>query len=141
DQPIDLVGSIFPDGHEALRFDGSGGYVRLPSFTLGGALTLEARVKSDDVQANYARVFDFYDGSGLNRLSVYWYGTSGQMGFGLDASYWHEIISTAVFPQGRWVHVAATVDESGMGALYWDGQVVASGWLGGVAAASHPHPY
>src|SRR5262249_40455356 len=65
DQPIDLVGSIFPDGHEALRFDGSGGYVRLPSFTLGGALTLEAWVKSDDVQANYARVFDFYDGSGL----------------------------------------------------------------------------
>jgi hypothetical protein len=59
---IDLgAPSIFPDGHEALQFDGSGSFVQLPSLTLGGALTLEAWVESDNVHANFARVFDFGD--------------------------------------------------------------------------------
>src|SRR5262249_32542727 len=53
-QAIDLgASSIFPDGHEALHFDGSGSHVQLPSFSLGGALTLEAWVKSDNIRAGW----------------------------------------------------------------------------------------
>jgi hypothetical protein len=129
---IDLgAPSIFPGGHQALQFDGSGSFVQLPSFTLGGALTLEAWVESDNVHANFARVFDFGDGQAPNHLIVYWNGDSGQMGWGVNDQNgnWHAITTTEVFPQGQWVHVAATVDDQGNGALYWDGQLVASGML------------
>src|SRR5262249_59323106 len=37
------------------------------------------------------------------------------------------VVTTKIFPQGRWVYVAATVDDQGNGALYWDGQLVATG--------------
>ena len=131
DQAIDLGagGSIFPDGHEALQFDGSGGYVKLPSFTLGGALTLEAWVRSDNVHANGARIFDFGDGEGPDNLIVYWDGSTGRMAWDIHdpGGNWRSIETDRVFPQGQWVHVAATVDDQGNAALYWDGELVASG--------------
>ena len=67
------------DDEEGLTFDGSGGYVNLPSFNLGGALTIEAWVKSDNVYANWARVIDFGDGEGPNNIALEWYGNTGQM--------------------------------------------------------------
>src|SRR5262249_33641546 len=80
---------------------------------------------------------------GPNNLIVYWDGDSGRMGWGIDDQDggWHAITTDLDFPQGRWVHVAATVDAQGNGALYWDGQVVASGPLAVPPAAARGHPF
>jgi hypothetical protein len=129
--------------HRGLEFDGSGSYVQLPSFPLGGAMTVEAWVKSDNVYASYARVFDFGAPFGGSNIIAYWYGTSGQMGFGVNDQYggWNYIETNAVFPQARWVQVAATVDGDGHGAIYWDGQQVASGFVGIPPVESRPNQY
>jgi hypothetical protein len=121
------ISTSSPVQSTSLSFDGSGSYVQLPSFSLGGAITFEAWVESDNVQANWARVFDFADGPGVNEIALTWVGQSGLMAlfdYGNGGGY---LQTSAVFPQGRWVHVAATVDDQGNGAIYWDGLQVASG--------------
>ena len=37
------------------------------------------------------------------------------------------IETTDVFPENQWVHVAATVDDSGNGKIYWNGELKAEG--------------
>jgi hypothetical protein len=132
-QAIDLgAPSIFPGGHEALQFDGSGGYVQLPSFSLGGAFTAKAWVESENVHANWARIIDFGDDVWHNSIALTWVADSGLMRL-----YWYDAGGTAyaittsdVFPQGQWVHVAATIDSQGNAAIYWDGKQVAAGSTG-----------
>jgi hypothetical protein len=76
-------------------------------------------------------VVDFGNGAGNENIFLAWPGTSGQMTWSTwNQNGWASYLTTnAVFPQGRWVHVAATVDEAGLGKIYWDGQQVASGTM------------
>jgi hypothetical protein len=141
-----LGNRIFAYGQHPLagvNFDGSGSYVQLPSFPLGGPMTVEAWVESDNVHASWARVLDFGVPYGGNNILFTWYWTTGQMFWGMNdqSGNWHNILTTAVFPQGRWVYVAATVDAEGNGAIYWDGQQVASGYVGAAPVESRPDQY
>src|SRR5262249_53202948 len=104
----------------------------LPSFPIGGPLTVEAWVESDNVNAFWARVFDFGDGAVANNIVLAWQGATGQMALLVadPSGGFHTITTTAVFPQNTWVHVAATIDEGGNGAIYWNGALVASGSVG-----------
>ena len=113
---------IFSTGHD-LRFDGSGNYVQLPSFPVGGSLTFEAWVESDDVHAGWSRIFDFSDGPGNHELDLDWYWTTGTMSMGVQDqdNNWTGLGTSAVFPQGQWVHVAVTIDDQGNSVIYWNG--------------------
>ncbi len=119
---------IVASGYD-LTFDGTGGYVRLPSFPLGGGMTFEAWVESENVYASWARVFDFGDGPGSNEIDLAWNWTSGTMGLGVQDQdgNWTGIGTLNVFPQSQWVHVAVTIDSQGNAAMYWNGQEEASG--------------
>jgi hypothetical protein len=142
-----LGNAIFGNGADvlghALGFDGTGSYVQLPSFPLGGAITVEAWVESENVYANYARVVDFGVPFGGSNIILNWVGTSGQMSWGINdqSGGWQSIQTSAVFPQGQWVHVAATVDAQGNGAIYWDDQLVAAGFVGVPPVESRPDQY
>ena len=131
------------DGPAGLRFDGSANHVELPSFAIGGAMTVEAWVESDNVHASWARVIDFGNGAGDENIVLAWDADSGQMTWDVFDVYGNAfgVTTTAVFPQGRWVHVAATVDAQGNGAIYWDGQLVASGAMIAPPAATRTHQY
>ncbi|HKI21136.1 MAG TPA: LamG-like jellyroll fold domain-containing protein, partial [Isosphaeraceae bacterium] len=122
---------IFANGldHGGLRFDGPGGQVQVPSFPLGGAMTVEAWVDAGNVHASWARVIAFGDGLGVNDIELGLWADTGQMVWSVKDPYGglHWITTDAVFPGGRWVHVAATIDIQGNGAIYWNGQQVAAG--------------
>jgi hypothetical protein len=113
----------------AVGFDGIDDYIQAPSTpVLGGAVTVEAWVKSANVFANWARVIDFSNGPNMDNIIFGWQGNSGRL-------YWEtyrngtsiQLVSPTVFPQNQWVHVAAVNDGNGMGFLYINGVLVASG--------------
>jgi hypothetical protein len=113
----------------AVRYDGSDDYIQVPaSLVVGGAITVEAWVKSANVFAPWARIIDFSNGPDTDNIIFGWQGNSGRL-------YWetHQgtqtqmLIAPTVFPQNQWVHVAAVNDGNGMGFLYINGVLVASG--------------
>src|SRR5262249_14613901 len=66
--------AIVADGRDTptpvgkLQFDGSGSYVQVPSFPLGGPITVEAWVKTDNLSASFARILDFGTNYGGNNI-------------------------------------------------------------------------
>jgi WD40 repeat protein len=126
----DATGPTAGDSRPALQLDGVDDFVRLPAFPLGGELTIEAWVKNRNVRANYARILDFGYGRSSNNIILGWEADSGCMLWEIyngGSSRNLRIISPEVFPQDRWVHVAAVVKAAGEGTIYWDGSSVASG--------------
>jgi hypothetical protein len=113
----------------AVGFDGTDDYIQVPStLVVGGAITIEAWVKSANVFAPWARVIDFSNGPNLDNIVFGWQGGSGHLYF---ETYRNgqtiQLVSPTVFPQNQWVHVAAVNDGNGMGFLYINGVLVASG--------------
>ncbi|GAB4532484.1 MAG: hypothetical protein Tsb0014_16970 [Pleurocapsa sp.] len=124
-------GFILKPTSPSLSFDGVDDYVFLPATaTDSGAFTVEAWVYSENVNRNWARVIDFGNGAGSDNLLLAWEGTSGKMRWDIRNGNQSSFITTAdVFPENEWVHVAATVDNSGNAAIYWNGQLKASGTI------------
>jgi hypothetical protein len=113
----------------APRFDGADDYIQVPStLVVGGAITIEAWVKSTNVVAPWARVIDFSNGPNLDNIIFGWMGNSGHLYF---ETYRNGqtimLVTPMVFPQNQWVHVAAVNDGNGMGFIYINGVLVASG--------------
>jgi hypothetical protein len=113
----------------AIGFDGADDYMRVPSsLVVGGAITVEAWVKSANVFAPWARVIDFANGPNQDNIILGWQGGSGHVYF---ETYRNgqtiALAAPTVFPQNQWVHVAAVNDGNGMGFLYINGVLVASG--------------
>jgi hypothetical protein len=110
-------------------FDGTDDYIQVPSsLVLGGAVTIEAWVKSANVFANWARVADFGNGPNADNIIFGWMANSGHL---YAETYRNgqsvKVIAPNVFPQNQWVHVAMVNDGNGMGFLYINGTLVASG--------------
>jgi hypothetical protein len=111
------------------RFDGADDYVQAPSsLVVGGAITIEAWVKSANVFANWARVIDFANGPNLDNIIFGWMANSGRLYF---ETYRNgqtiALVTPTVFPQNQWVHVTAVNDGNGTGYIYINGVLVVSG--------------
>jgi DUF1680 family protein len=111
----------------AVNLNGTNGYVALPSGILAGAtnfsVALWVRV---DVLANWARVFDFGSGSGVNMFLTARSGT-GTARFAITATGAggeQRIDAPAALPAGAWTHVAVTRNAN-LGVLYVNGAEVA----------------
>jgi DUF1680 family protein len=111
----------------AVNLNGTNGYVALPSGILSGAtnfsVALWVRV---DVLTNWARVFDFGSGTGVNMFLVARSGT-GTARFAITATGAggeQRIDAPAALPAGAWTHVAITRNGN-LGVLYVNGAEVA----------------
>ncbi|GAB3831303.1 beta-L-arabinofuranosidase domain-containing protein [Dactylosporangium cerinum] len=111
----------------AVNLNGSNGYVALPSGILSGAtnfsVALWVRV---DVLANWARVFDFGSGTGVNMFLTARSG-SGTARFAITATGAggeQRIDAPTALPAGAWTHVAVTRNGN-LGVLYVNGAEVA----------------
>jgi hypothetical protein len=116
----------------APAFDGTGGrndYAQVPSaLVVGGAITVEAWVKNNNVLAPWARIIDFASGPDTNNIIFGWQGNSGHLYFEThNGTQTNMLVTPDLFPQGQWVHVAAVNDGNGMGFVYINGVPVASG--------------
>jgi hypothetical protein len=113
----------------AAGFDGTDDYIQVPStLVVGGAITVEAWVKSANVFANWARVIDFANGPSMDNIIFGWMANTGHLYF---ETYRNgqtiALVTPTVFPQNQWVHVAAVNDGNGMGFIYINGVLAASG--------------
>ncbi len=111
----------------AVNLNGTNGHVALPSGILAGAtnfaVALWVRV---DVLANWARVFDFGSGTGVNMFLTARSG-SGTARFAITATGAggeQRIDAPSALPAGAWTHVAVTRNAN-LGALYVNGAEVA----------------
>jgi fibronectin type 3 domain-containing protein len=113
----------------AAGFDGTDDYVQVPStLVVGGAITIEAWIKAANVFAAWARVIDFARGPDTDNIIFGWQSNSGHLYFEThQGTNTQMLIAPTVFPQNQWVHVAAVNDGNGMGFLYINGMLVASG--------------
>jgi hypothetical protein len=126
----DYIGEVF----DAVRLDGEGGYVNLPpsSVDFSGGLTIEAWIDPtvEGVNASWARVVDFSNGSANDNFFVGRNGINDSVAFGV---YNGNISPPAIIsPQGslatnQWQHIAVTEDGSGNVNLYIDGVLAGTG--------------
>ncbi len=140
-----ISGPEWSDGKDngALQFGGIDGYVQLPAFNLSQAVTVEAWVYAENSLANSSRIMDFGNGSANNNIILAFSGTTGKM---VLATYQGtvsggSIITTDIFPQNQWVHVAAVVNGYGNGSIYWDGVLKKTGIVGIPLSLSRTNQY
>jgi hypothetical protein len=111
----------------AVNLNGTNGYVSLPAGILAGATNFSvAGWVRVDALANWARVFDFGSGTGVNMFLVARSG-SGTARFAITATGAggeQRIDAPAALPVGAWTHVAVTRDNN-LGVLYVNGAEVA----------------
>ena len=112
----------------ALEFDGIDSYFQVPEFKFGGPLTIAAWVYVRDTYANFARIIDFGNGPESDNIVLCQWSTTGQMGISIRrGGNEMTLLTNELIPSNQWVHVAAVVDQNGIGYIYWNGSLVASG--------------
>ncbi|WP_211825544.1 tandem-95 repeat protein [Kistimonas asteriae] len=138
DNGMTLTGSAtWGTGHDgsgtAFEMDGTSGAGELSGLQTGGAMTVSAWVRFDSFGQNWSRVFDFGDGPSADNILLGHVTTTNDLGFQVrdgDGTA-HTLTIDNFFTAGEWVHVAATVDSSGLMTVYKDG-VEAGTLQGGV---------
>ncbi|KEQ17775.1 tandem-95 repeat protein [Endozoicomonas numazuensis] len=137
---LSLSGSAgFGTGHNgsgtAFEMDGSSGAGEISGLSLGGALSISAWVKFDSFSQSWSRIVDFGDGAANNNIVLAHVGTSNDLAFEIydgSGSADGVLHISDFFTQGEWVHVTATVDESGAMRVYKNGELAGENLDGAV---------
>ena len=113
---LGAVGGLTSDTDAAMSFDGSTGYVSLPSgfsdFT--GGLTIEAWIYPTST-GSWARVVDLGNGPASDNVFLARVGTTSDLTFGVSIGSSSALGTTAsnVLVLNTWQYVAATMDSAG----------------------------
>lgn len=127
-------GGPYP-GADAPRFDGSGDHVDLPNLSAdySNGYTIAVWVNPSTFVASGEWQVFLNMSNGPNDDEI-WFGWVGSSGLQLyvtdttDGNWGHTIEDNTGFTPGEWVHCVATVDASGYGTLYRNGEVTKSGF-------------
>ncbi|MBE9220315.1 LamG-like jellyroll fold domain-containing protein, partial [Dolichospermum flos-aquae] len=127
----------------ALSFNGVNNYVEVPSSAaLSLNTTVEAWVYTDSANRTWQRIFDFGNGPANNNV---WLGFQGNTGLieleNFQGNTSNAILTSEVFPEKQWVHVAAVIDDSGNASIYWNGELKASGNVGTISNVTRTNCY
>ena len=108
----------------ALDFDGNDDYGELTGVETGGAMTFSTWVNYDSFN-HWSRIFDFGDGAAQNNILLANQGTTNNLVFEVHADGASHRLSIANFWQANtWMHITATLEESGRMRVYRDGILV-----------------
>ncbi|MBW4569795.1 MAG: LamG domain-containing protein [Tolypothrix carrinoi HA7290-LM1] len=116
-------------GHQVMQFDGTDDYIQLPakSIDFSQGFTVEAWVYYNSFK-NFSRIIDFGSGSGQDNILFTNAGTTGKLALYIYRGTTSQSIEIAdVLEIGKWVHLAATIDSSGNGKLFKNGQEIKNG--------------
>ena len=117
-----------PDGGVSLEFDGTGTGATMDTVTFGGAVTISAWARFDDLSGgNWQRVYDFGNGASNNVILF------GQMANTDDVRFevWNGGTQTTldianVIVEGEWAYWTTSVALDGTMSVYKDGVLVGS---------------
>ncbi|MCA2665541.1 MAG: hypothetical protein IM486_22235 [Microcystis sp. M114S2] len=110
-------------------FDGVDDYVSLSEINhnFSEGITVEAWVWYDSIQSS-SRIIDFGNGSAADNIVFTNDGTSNDLAFFIfQEGKVQSIKAIGALETGKWLHLAATVDDSGTAKLYKNGLEVQSG--------------
>jgi hypothetical protein len=114
-------------------FDGSTGYIRLPSRTLDftKGVTFEGWSRHDSFSQSWARILELgnTDGSGSNNIAVARNGITSNFSYYSRDSTPSTITVPNFFVLNQWVHVAVVHEGSGNVSIYKNGVVVFTGTM------------
>jgi len=114
-------------GVPTIAFDGANDYISFENAGISGDFTLEALIYVTQNQT-WSRVMDMGNGAASDNIVFGFFGGSYQL---FMESYiggaGGNFTVPSTFPTGVWKHVAAVNNGAGMGYLYMDGVLVASG--------------
>ncbi|WP_257293046.1 cadherin domain-containing protein, partial [Endozoicomonas sp. ONNA1] len=113
------------NGSNVFEMVGTHGSGEISGLELGGAMTISAWVKYDSLSQNWSRIVDFGDGPGSNNILLTHVGTSETLAFEIydGASLEGQLHINNFFTAGEWVHVTATVDDTGAMRVYKNGEL------------------
>jgi len=110
-------------------FDGTDHHVALPEMNhnYSQGITVEAWVWYDSFNS-WSRIIDFGSGSGVENILFANEGTTNNLGFHVfQGTTSQSITAPGVLETGKWMHLAASIDESGIATLYKNGEVIKTG--------------
>ncbi|WP_026794450.1 MULTISPECIES: LamG domain-containing protein [Planktothrix] len=110
-------------------FDGTDDHVALPEMNhnYSKGITVEAWVWYDSFNS-WSRIIDFGSGSGVENILFANEGTTNNLGFHVfQGTTSQSITAPGVLETGKWMHLAASIDESGIATLYKNGEVIKTG--------------
>ncbi len=118
----------------ALNFNGTSSYVNCGTVSttsnFSNGFTYMGWVNWTSFNS-YSRLLDFGTGQASNNIVIANYTTTGQLIFSnYNGATANQFITTAVVLMNQWVHVAATINSSGVGTIYINGQVAGSANIG-----------
>jgi len=115
-------------------------YISLPSFQIGGAFSIAAWVRNDNLNLDWQRLIDFGNGVPDNNIIVSWSGRK-LIANVYDGSIGKPVVSLEEFPSGTWVHVAVSVYADGYLEMYWNGELKGKGTTNVPRALSRSQQY
>ncbi|MBD2594380.1 hypothetical protein H6G74_08555 [Nostoc spongiaeforme FACHB-130] len=114
-----------------LEFNGQNNYVSLPAVNIdySQGFSVEAWVRYNSFKY-WSRIIDFGNGVNSNNIVFANPETTNQLALDVKTSAGERrITSAAVLETGKWMHLAATIDQSGLAKLYKNGELIQSGQL------------
>lgn len=125
----------------ALELDGVDDYAVMPSFQLGGDLTIEAWVRADAAN-KWSRIVDIANGQGNNNILFGFYRETGRIFFEVYNG-WEpkgKAVSLGTLPLGEWIHLSVVVSNDQTIKMYWNGVMVETEAIDGATRTATP-PY
>jgi hypothetical protein len=110
-------------------FDGVDDYVSLPEMNhnFSEGITVEAWVWYNGFQS-WSRIIDFGNGAAVDNILLANEGLSGNLTFNVFRGNQSKAITVvSALETGKWIHLAATIDESGIAKLYKNGEQIQLG--------------
>ncbi|WP_153301682.1 tandem-95 repeat protein, partial [Endozoicomonas arenosclerae] len=124
------------NGGQAFEMDGTAGHADIAGLQTGGAMTLSTWVKYDSLSQSWSRIVDFGNGSANNNIILAHDGPTDTIAFeiydGVGSPADGVLKISNFFTEGEWVHVTATVDDTGAMRIYKNGELAGENLNGAV---------
>ena len=125
----DVAGSIHEStSGNAFEMDGTEGSGQIDGLVTGGSMTIATWARYDNLDGFWSRIIDFGDGQAQHNIVIAHQRNTGNLvvNFFDSDNKPNQYMVKDFFTEGEWVHITATVDDTGFLTIYKNGTEVGS---------------